>query len=120
MVPTSANSTPTSARLLSSSNAQKKRGLVVGSFLETSSTASAYRGELLGLLAIHLILLAANTVQPRLQGSVKIYSDCLGALKQVATLPANRIPTRCRHSDILKNIMVHCHDLTFDCCYLHV
>ena len=98
----------------------EKRGLVVGSFPETSSAASAYRGGLLGLLAIHLILLAADTVQPRLQGSAKIYSDCLGALKKVATLPAKRIPTRCRHSDILKNIMVHCQNLTFDCCYLHI
>ena len=43
-------------------------GLIVGSFPETSSAASAYRGELLGLLAIHLILLAANNVQQDLRG----------------------------------------------------
>ena len=96
------------------------RGLIVGAFPEQSSAASAYRGELLGLLAIHLILLASNTVQPDLCGSVKIYSDCLGALTKVATLPENRIPTRCRHSDILKNIMVHCRKLSFNCSYLHV
>ena len=95
-------------------------GLIVGSFPEKSSAASAYRGELLGLLAIHLILLAANKVQQDLRGLVRNYSNCLGALTKVATFPRNRIPTRCRHSDIQKTIMVHCQDLTFDCSYLHV
>ena len=90
------------------------KGLIVGSFAETSSAASSYQGELLGLLAIHLILLAANKVQQDLGGKVKIYSDCLGVLTKVASLPTNRIPTRCCHSDILKNIMIHCRDLTFD------
>ena len=42
--------------------------LIVGSFAETSSAASAYQGELLGLLAIHLILLAAKKVQQDLGG----------------------------------------------------
>ena len=38
------------------------RGLIVGAFPEQSAAASAYRGKLLGILAIHLILLASNTV----------------------------------------------------------
>jgi hypothetical protein len=38
--------------------------------------ANAYRGELLGLMAIHLILLSVNTVHPKLKGEVKIVSDC--------------------------------------------
>ena len=37
-------------------------GRIVGSFPESSRVANAYRGELLGLMAIHLILLAANKV----------------------------------------------------------
>ena len=36
------------------------RGRIVGSFPEQTVAANAYRGELLGLMAIHLILLAAN------------------------------------------------------------
>ena len=96
------------------------RGRIVGSFPEQSVAANAYRGELLGLMAIHLILLAANRVNPELQGSVNIVSDCLGALDKVANLPPNRIPTRCKHSDILKNIMINCTDLTFDLHYSHV
>eukprot|EP00956_Cyclotella_meneghiniana_P037466 scaffold139228_cov59-Cyclotella_meneghiniana.AAC.7 len=40
----------------------KGRGRIIGSFLEQSSRACAYRGELLGLVAIHLILLAESKV----------------------------------------------------------
>jgi hypothetical protein len=79
-----------------------------------------YRGELLGLMAIHLILLAVNKLDKQLPGLVKIYSDCLGALGRVTSLPANRLPSRCKHSDILKNIMVNCSNLSFSCQYLHV
>jgi len=96
------------------------RGRIVGSFVEQSSAACAYRGELLGLMAIHLILLAANCTQPQLQGNVTIFSDCLGALNKVAHLPPNRIPSRCSHSDILKNIMINCNGITFGLSYFHV
>ena len=58
-------------------------GQIVGLFPEASRIANAYRGELLGLMAIHLILLAANKVWPRLEDKVKIYSDCLGALQKI-------------------------------------
>jgi len=43
--------------------------------------ACAYRGELLGLMAIHLIILAANKVQPDLTGLIDLYFDCVGALE---------------------------------------
>ena len=55
----------------------KERGRIFGSFPEQSKRACAYRGELLGLMAIHLILLAVNKLDRRLRGKVKIYSDCL-------------------------------------------
>ena len=35
-------------------------------------------------------------------------------------LPTYRIPCQCMHSDILKNIMVNCQNLTFACSYSHV
>ena len=82
--------------------------------------ANAYRGKLLGLMAIHLILLSINKVHRQHPGSVEVVSDCLRALKRTAHLPPYRIPTRCRHSDILKTILVHCHDLSFTLHYLHV
>jgi hypothetical protein len=89
-------------------------------FFGSLDVANAYRGELLGLMAIHLILLSVNTVHPKLKGGVEIVSDCLGALNRVSFLPPYRIPSRCRHSDILKNILVHCRDLSFATRYSHI
>ena len=63
-----------------------------GSFPEQSVAAGAYHRDLLGLMAIHFILLAVNKVNPTLQGRVQIYSYCIGALRTVANLPAKRIP----------------------------
>jgi len=96
------------------------RGRIVGSFSERLKVANAYRGELLGLMAIHLMLLSVNKVHPTLTGSVEIVSDCLGAMNRVSSLPPYRIPSRCRHSDILKNILVNCGDLTFTTHYSHI
>ena len=95
-------------------------GRMTGAFLEQSMASCAYRGKLLGILAIHLILLSVNKVSPDLQGSVHIYSDCLGALNRVKNLPPHRIPSKCRHSDVLKNIMLHCSTLTFKRLFSHV
>jgi len=92
----------------------------VGSFSEALLVANAYRGELLGLLAIHLILLSVNKQHRDLSGSVEVVSDCLGALKCVTNLPPYRIPSRCHHSDILKTILVHCRDLSFTMHYSHI
>ena len=91
----------------------KGRGRLFGSFIENTPNVCAYRGELLGLMAIPLILLGINDYHKRIQGSVHIYSDCLGALERVEQLPPYRIPSRCSHGDILKNILVNCSDLSF-------
>jgi hypothetical protein len=71
-------------------------------------------------MAIHLLLLAVNTVSPGLAGYVKIYLDCLGALGRIAELPPYRIPTQCSHLDILKTILVNCSGLSFHWEYVHV
>ena len=88
----------------------KGSGQVFGSFPGWSQGANVYRVELMGLMAIHLILLEANKVCPRLRGRAVIYSDCLGALGRVANLPPHCIPTKCRHSDILKNNIGELHE----------
>ena len=98
----------------------KGSGRVFSSFPECSQGANAYRGEFMGLMGIHLILLAANKVWPSLRVCVVIYSDCLGALGRVANLPPHCIQTKCRHSDILKNILVNCTILSFTLAYSHV
>ena len=53
-------------------------------------------------------------------GSEEVVSDCLRALKRVTNLPPYCIPSRCRHSDILKTILVHCRDLSFTTYCLHI
>jgi hypothetical protein len=100
---------------------QKSGGLITLSFAEGSRYANAYRSELLGLMAIHLLLLSFNKVWPELEGEVHIYSDCLGALNKVKDLPPRQIPSKCRHADILKNILVNnCSGLTFSRLFSHV
>ena len=46
--------------------------------------------ELLGLMAIHLILRAVNNINLKLTGLATFHSDCLGALGKVVDLPANQ------------------------------
>lgn len=90
------------------------------SLAEACSAANTYRGELLGLMQVHLIPLAVQWMAPDLSGNVVIYSDCLGALGRVSSLPLGRIPTRCKHSNILKSILVNCSDFTFEREFKHV
>jgi hypothetical protein len=98
----------------------KGRGRVVGLFSEALLVANAYRGELLGLMATHLILLSVNKIHWMLARSVEIVLDCIGALKQVTYLPPYQIPSQCHHSDILKTILVYCYGLTFTTYHSHV
>ena len=71
-------------------------------------------------MTVHLILLGMNTLFPDLRGSIRVYSDCKGALDKVKHLPPRRLPSQCRHSDILKNILVNCSSLTFKLEYEHI
>ena len=98
----------------------KGRGRIIGYFAEQSPDAGSYRGELLGLMAIHLILRGVHEFNPLLGGSVRIISDCKGALHKVENMPPYQIPTKCSHPDILKNIMINCEGLSFDRIFSHV
>jgi hypothetical protein len=98
----------------------KKRGRMTGAFPDQTAEAGSYQGELIGLLAIHLILHNFNKTAPDLTGSVHIYSHCLGALNKVQNLPPYCIPSKCRHSDFLKNKTLHCSSLAFTRIFSHV
>ncbi len=50
-------------------------GRIIGLFKEATKAANAYRGELLGLMAIHLLLVSVNRVHKSLSGSAKVVSD---------------------------------------------
>ena len=62
-------------------------GRVTGAFSKALIDANAFQGELLGLMAVHLLLLAVTTVSPGLTDLVQVYSDCLEALSWVPELP---------------------------------
>jgi hypothetical protein len=96
------------------------RSRIWGLFPEVSQCVCSYRGELVGVMAIHLILLSINEVNKDLSGFIIIYSDCLVALDKVKNLPLSCIPTRSAHSDILKNILGNCSKISFDRYYSHV
>jgi hypothetical protein len=55
----------------------------LGRIPEGSKDSCTFRGELLGVLAIHLVLLVVNELNKELAGTVRIASDCLGALGRV-------------------------------------
>jgi hypothetical protein len=98
---------------------KKGQGCLIGSFLESLRVANTYRGELLGLMAVQLILLSADRIHGSLLGGVEVVSNCLGALRWVTDLRAYQIPSRCKNSDNLKNILVNCCTLSFTIHYLH-
>ncbi len=50
-------------------------GRLVGSFVEFSTASNAYPSKLLGLMAVHLILLGINDLDPTLAGKVTVYLD---------------------------------------------
>jgi hypothetical protein len=95
-------------------------GCLIGLFSKSLRVVNAYQGELLGLMAIHLILLSIDKINWAINRSAEIVSDCLGALRRITELPSYRILSRCKHSDILKNILVNCRVLSFTVHYRHV
>jgi hypothetical protein len=93
---------------------------LVTCYLIPQPTLCSYCSKLRGLLTIHLILSSVNKVNPKLSGSVHIYSNCLGTLNKVKHLLPHHIPSICQHSDVLKNLMLHCSTLSFDQIFPHV
>jgi hypothetical protein len=72
-------------------------------------------------MTIHLILWGVNKVSQGLQGSVhSILLDCLGALDKVENLPPYPIPSQCSHSNILKNTMIYCSNVSFTQIFSHL
>ncbi len=87
--------------------------------MEQSPSTIAYRGKLLGLMAVHLVLLGINGLLPGLSGKVVIYFDCNSELKKVECLPLLWIPSQFKHADILNKNPVDCTSLTFAVEFMH-
>lgn len=96
------------------------RGQLSLSFSDRSPYANAFRGELLGLMAIYLILHSISELLPTLTGQVDIFSDCMGALQTLSNLPPSRIPPKWKHADILKIISLHGQHIPFHRRFFHV
>jgi hypothetical protein len=58
----------------------KSRGRLWCSFPKQAINAGSYQGELAGLMAIHLLLIATNEVHPGLQGYITIFLTVLADL----------------------------------------
>ena len=81
----------------------RSQHVVKGSFFERSSTASSYRGELLGMVAIHALVATAAAVYdlPAHQGS--IHCDNLGALGK-ARAHGRRVKSSLKQGDLVRAI----------------
>lgn len=93
---------------------------MIGSFPELSPNACTFWGGILGLLVMYLILLAMHKLHPDLGGQVMLYSDCLGVLRKVAGFPQSPLPSKTKHTNILKIVMIHFQSFSFDVSYQHV
>jgi hypothetical protein len=93
--------------------------MVYGAFYEVSSAASSYRGELLGLTAIHHLVafVLEFYTTPTARGS--IHCDNKGALHQAAT-NRKRVRPKTKHSDLIRNLRHIKATHKFEVCYLHV
>ena len=70
-----------------------------GGFAERSASASSYRGEQLGLLAIYTILLAVEEYHGVEMNNNRLYSDCKGALTTFKRA-SKRVPSSSKNADI--------------------
>jgi len=77
--------------------------IVRGSFYEVSPSASAYRGELLGLVALHTLSLALTSFYQVDRGKGKMCCDNIGALNQSSKW-VRRVRTGSKQSDLLRAI----------------
>ena len=93
--------------------------MVYGSFYEISSAASSYRGELLGLTAIHHLVsfVLEFYTTPTARGSV--HCDNKGALHQAST-KRKRVRPKTKHSNLIRNLRHIKATHHFKVCYLHV
>ncbi len=82
-------------------------GRLLGAIASSGPESNAYQGELLGLLAINLILQSVNTVNPILMGNITIHSNFMGAIRKIQDIPVSRLPAKTKHADILKILLTY-------------
>jgi hypothetical protein len=92
---------------------------IKGSFFKISEDASAYRGELLGLTALHLVAAAITELFGVMENSNELFCDNKRALGK-AKLYRRRVPSASKHGDLLRLLRNLCPQLMTAFIYLHV
>lgn len=91
-----------------------------GSFYERNAKAGSYRGELLGLLAIHTFILAVETFYlPSSAHRGLVVCDNLGALNK-AQEKRKKIPAGAKHADIHRCLRKALAKLSGSLTYKHI
>ncbi len=81
---------------------QRSGNILKGSFFEFSSNASSYRGELLGLVAIHTLVLHACRFYQPITVTVKIICDSKSALYKSSKKGHRRIRPGVAQADLFR------------------
>ena len=97
----------------------RAHNMLRGSFYETSPSASAYRGELLGLVALHTLALALTKFYNLGKGMGKVCCDNIAALNQ-SSWRRRRIKTGQKQADLLRSIRTLKLDQLLKLTYEHV
>jgi hypothetical protein len=92
---------------------------IKGSFFEVSEDASAYRGELLGLTALHLVAAAISELFGVIENSNELFCDNERALGK-AKLYRRRVPSASKRGDLLRLLRNLRPQLMTAFVYLHV
>jgi len=93
--------------------------MIYGAFHERSNTASSYKGELLGLTAIHHLISFVLEYYTAAKAQGSIHCDNKGALLQAST-KRKRVRPRTKHADLIRNIRHIKASHAFDIQYIHV
>ncbi len=97
----------------------RTRHLLRGSFFETSPKAGLYRGELLGLVALHMMVAAVTQFYKVNTAIGKICCDNISALGQSSKTP-KCISTGIKHSDLHRVIQTIKCTINIGMVYSHV
>lgn len=81
----------------------RQKKMIKGSFFERSTTASAYRGELLGMVAIHALVTTAAHVYGLTSSQGSVHCDNMGALGK-AKGHTRRVRSSMKQGDLVQTL----------------
>ena len=97
----------------------KTGNILKGYFYETSEDAGSYRGEQLGMCAVHHLIAALSLFFPTMEWRTRVCCDSEGTVK-MSRRRLVRIRSKMGCSDILRNIRTSRKDMKVVIDYFHV